>query len=545
MINNTNILFSDEVSTTISTIYDAGEEQFLRFWNERLIQVKVPIDSPIKSNKFKLPDKSLTTSAQKDPTLNQSMITKLRSAYSYRKSLLIDLFASEIFGVAQSIAEDSRKLYHGTKSDILKRFGISGKSMNDHNESSIIIELSPVIKAKSSSSCTTFNDFAVIIYNHVMYYSSGYKRCDIIADRYFSFSLKDGTRNQRGSVGSTMNFTGDTRFPLNFGNIFLKNSQNKDQLNLFLAKEFMRLHESNPQELVLTFKETVLSNRECNVNDFLINNCKAEEADTKVVRHGISQTKQGFKHIVIRTVDTDVLILLISYCHLFKDGEILSLSVQFGTGYDIRLYDILELHEEIGDTKSLGLPFFHAFTGCDTTSSFFQHGKCKFRDAWMASDPPITNTFIELSNMPIAINADHQHILELYLMAVYLPKSYKSFSDINDARIKSFFHSTDPKLRSTIISRKGLYEHIKRSALQAGWLWKECEKEVEPQDPALWGWVMSQDRYYPLWQDSFVELQSSIMICSCKEGKCLNCKCAKNKIKCLEYCCCQRRCFNS
>ena len=154
-----------------------------------------------------------------------------------------------------------------------------------------------MIKAKASSPCTTFDDFAVIVYNYIMYCSSGYSRCDIVADRYFSASLKEGTRTQRGTMGSKLLFTADTRFPTNFANNFLKNSQNKEQLNLFLAKEFIRLHESNPQELVVTFHDTVLSNRDCNLDNNIINKCKAEEADTKLVRHGISQAKRGYQHV--------------------------------------------------------------------------------------------------------------------------------------------------------------------------------------------------------------------------------------------------------
>ena len=124
-INNTNITFPEEVSQTTLSICDAGEEQFQQFWNDRLIQVKIPINATIKCYKFKLPGKLQTSNNAKYPPLNQSMITKLRSACNYRNCLVLDLFTSEIFGVAQSISENSIQLYHGTKSDILKRFRVS------------------------------------------------------------------------------------------------------------------------------------------------------------------------------------------------------------------------------------------------------------------------------------------------------------------------------------------------------------------------------------------------------------------------------------
>ena len=74
-INNTNIMFPEEVTQTILSICDAGEDQFQHFWNNRLIQIKIPTDATIKSNKFKLPGKLQTNNNAKD--LNQSMITKL------------------------------------------------------------------------------------------------------------------------------------------------------------------------------------------------------------------------------------------------------------------------------------------------------------------------------------------------------------------------------------------------------------------------------------------------------------------------------------
>ena len=46
------------------------------------------------------------------------MMNKLRSAAAYRPHQTSELFAGEVFGVAQSIATGDRSLYHGTKSEI-------------------------------------------------------------------------------------------------------------------------------------------------------------------------------------------------------------------------------------------------------------------------------------------------------------------------------------------------------------------------------------------------------------------------------------------
>ena len=56
---------------------------------------------------------------------------------------------------------------------------------------------------------------------------------------------------------------------------------------------------------------------------------------------------------------------------------------------------------EYGDQNSKALPF-QAFTGCDTSSSFFHIGKCKWFDYWIncPEKDTVTSVFLELSNCP-------------------------------------------------------------------------------------------------------------------------------------------------
>ena len=75
--------------------------------------------------------------------------------------------------------------------------------------------------------------------------------------------------------------------------------------------------------------------------------------------------------IVIRSPDNDVFILLISYSHLVAQ----KLVFDTGSGNYRRLINIHEVASSIGHNISLALPAFHAFTGCDTTSSFVRKGK--------------------------------------------------------------------------------------------------------------------------------------------------------------------------
>ena len=122
-VNITNIVFTDEISNTIKIIDELGENQFLKFWNERLVKGEIPITETVTNNKLPLP-KDLGNEKNaviKDPILNAKMISHLQSAYEYRTSLVKTLLSNELFGIAQSISQNSLQLYPGTKSGILNR----------------------------------------------------------------------------------------------------------------------------------------------------------------------------------------------------------------------------------------------------------------------------------------------------------------------------------------------------------------------------------------------------------------------------------------
>ena len=132
-ITNTSISFDTEVTENIkNNNMVLGEGQFRIFWNTRLVQVKIPIDESLKSNNLKLPGtKVKSNEKEKDPTLATAMTVKLRSAYLFRAEQVKELFKHECFGIAQSISDGRYNLYHGTKSEITKRFEESEKRITN------------------------------------------------------------------------------------------------------------------------------------------------------------------------------------------------------------------------------------------------------------------------------------------------------------------------------------------------------------------------------------------------------------------------------
>ena len=158
----------------------------------------------------------------------------------------------------------------------------------------------------------------------------------------------------------------------------MANSKNKENLNIFLAKTFVDFHKNSSQVLVVTLNDGVCSNKEYVFIEELIAYCNVEEADARLIRHGINLSKQGYKNILIHTVDSGVLLFSIAYANKIIENGTEFINVDLGAGLDAKNYDVIQLRDMIGHHRSLALPFFHAFTGCDTTSSFYRYGKCKF-----------------------------------------------------------------------------------------------------------------------------------------------------------------------
>ena len=251
----------------------------------------VPINKKIKESKIVLPGSNLSHKiAKKDQLLTPSMISRMRSAYKFIKDDTADLFKNEIFGVAQSISLDSMSSSN------------TGKPSNMPYNSALTIDLSEIINAKANINFPTFKEFAVYLYSYILSRGKYFRRCDVACDRYFEGSLKEGVRHDRGS-GTKIYFDENSKFPASFSQDFLRYSENKKQLNMFLAQKFIKLHEHKLQIFVVTFKETILANRLDYMNDTSINYCTAEEADPRLLLHALHQSSTGLKNIMIKTAD--------------------------------------------------------------------------------------------------------------------------------------------------------------------------------------------------------------------------------------------------
>ena len=144
-----------------------------------------------------------------------------------------------------------------------------------------------------------------------------FNRCDVITDRYFEGSLKERTRGDRGSgTGQIITFDDCSEIPPNFISKFLSNVTNKTNLNKYLANKFLTNHEGKQSILCVTFSDSIISNSEALLSETDINQCSNKEADPRIIRHVINLGKKGYTNVQVKTVDSDVVIILTLLCQI-------------------------------------------------------------------------------------------------------------------------------------------------------------------------------------------------------------------------------------
>ena len=112
--------------------------------------------------------------------------------------------------------------------------------------------------------------------------------------------------------------------------------------------------------------------------------CSQEEADTWMFLHvadAIQSGFTGFRKVVVRTVDTDVLVLavaLLDKLQMLTEGRD-HLWVTFVTVMNLRYLAAHDIARSFVNGAALALHAFHAFNRCDTVSCFHGKGKKKAR----------------------------------------------------------------------------------------------------------------------------------------------------------------------
>jgi len=200
-----------------------------------------------------------------------------------------------------------------------------------------------------------------------------------------------------------------------------------------------------------------------------------------------------------------------------------------------------EIAKKLDRSKSLALPGYHAFTGCDTVSAFNGCGKKTAWDCWLTF-PEATRAFEHIS-LPVAIIPDDvAQTLERFVVLMYRRTS-DNFT-VNQER-KELFTSKNRSIEHIPPTSAALTQHVLRAAYQAGHCWGQSllENPIMP-TPDKWGWTFLNNEWQPLWtllpEASMVCRE--LLTCGCTKHCSGACKCVKANLRCTSLCQCLGEC---
>ena len=384
----------------------------------------------------------------------------------------------------------------------------------------------------------TFSQYVDHLFKAVISrYFNFYQRIDIIFDTYLQGSLKAFTRQKRGQ-GVWRRVAGENKCPKNWQQ-FLKDTRNKDELNTYLAEKLTLLGYPEGRQLFVTCQEKVLSN-----GAITMNNCDHEEADSRIMLHVQHALSEGMNRIKILSNDTDVIIIALGIYHKLRSTYLFDdIAIEFGMKKNHKSISLKALAEDLGELRCKALPFFHAFTGSDTTSAFKGIGKKKAYEALKVCTDAET-TFANLNNDPFQNLDEHDSQFKtIQQFTVLMYSRTSTLSTVNEARLALYFQRTQ-NIENIPPTKNSLILHVKRSVYQSG-VWSRClQAQQDLPSPQSFGWRNTYDspvKWEPVWmtQNEANKECREFVKCSCKSNECVKCKCALALFKCTLLCTCK------
>ena len=257
-----------------------------------------------------------------------------------------------------------------------------------------------------------------------------------VCDKWIEPSIKDCEREDRGSLRGIYSIKGSAQIrPSDWGET-VKNKSFKESLIGFMIEAW------KDDSCARTLKnKTVYAyyNNYCykyraengvtvsTEEDQFFSSHK--EADNRMFFH-LNHALPG--STVMRTDDTDSLVIALGYKHFFNTLEIwLEAGVQVKN--NLRFINVNSIYSELDETLCKAIAAYHSLTGCDYISSFFKKGKVRPLKLLQKD----TDAQIVLSELSILEEIDENTIstIEGYVCKIY---ANKNISKVNDLRTQIF-----------------------------------------------------------------------------------------------------------
>ena len=240
--------------------------------------------------------------------------------------------------------------------------------------------------------------------------------------------------------------------------------------------------------VLVTKEERIDMNLEGMLPDITMPESSHPEADTRIILHVLSCIENGLTDIYIRTVDTDIVVLLVAYVPDFIE--------LCGVGSNTNFISVNTIAAYVGFHRCKELLFLHSLSGSDYTSSFFHVGKVKFWDAWLTNSAA-SQTFPSYSNCPpLPLAVEDLQVIESFVISVYdFEPDISSCIDV--ARYEIYKYRGNSNINPLPPARDALIPHIHKAAYVSGYIWGMSHVPNTTEEPPI-NWCNGKQNQVPM-----------------------------------------------
>lgn len=344
----------------------------------------------------------------------------------------------------------------------------------------------------------------------------------------------------RSSSGSQYPVSMNGKVPNKLHENFLCNRLNKEMLYDLMIPYLFEENRMSANLFSITYNEATLSN----MDSFPRSN--HHEADYRIIQLIAQCIQNGHKSFVVRTGDTDVIIVLVGNFKVLSSlCSDLSISVILKAGKSYRHFDVRKIALHIGLDLSNGILIYHSFTGCDYTPHFFKIGKKRWLDLYL-KDNIIKHVFSDLVTDPTSYGMGTLQKVVDFVKSGY---GFQGNASLPEDRYTALMKSGTTNLRCLPPSPGAIMVQVRKAVFVGSLLWGSATNPIlDYPSMKQYGWIERNSEWIQIWTVRMLPSPDPYSIavtkCGCK-SMCSSDRCscrAVQQMPCSPLCGCKGLC---
>jgi hypothetical protein len=397
-----------------------------------------------------------------------------------------------------------------------------------------LVDMMANVRKVGLKDLSTFADLCKSVISMIRKNAVNADRIDLVFDSYEEGTIKDAERERRNKTHPIEVATIDskTALPVEMDRFW---SSNKNKLHLESLIHKTMVETAQEQEVareVIVGK--VADNPSVRVAGGEVTatpelDLELEEADTLLVLHAAHAVEAGASRIVVLTSDTDVVVLMVHFCHQLQHQGLQELWVKAGASSKVRYIPVHTLVTKLEPDTCKVLPAVHILTGCDYTSKFGT------KHAGMIAKPAQY-----LANFGLCSNTDEleDQITKAEQFLVQVLHKGSSCKTMNELRSWMYHKRKGITLLELPPTSQSTRAHILRSYYVTNFMRCLLMENAPILNLREYGYKECDGLLLPVASENAIP-ETTVQCCTCQKCATVRCTCRKVGLTCCRLCQCK------